>query len=81
MQQTMASIDTSGLESTMQEFASNMQSMMKSPETQESFKEVAELLNTNLQEQTGLLANQARTAKKQLKSLGGLGGNLMRGIG
>jgi hypothetical protein len=38
-------------------------------------------LNTNLQEQTGLLAASARTASKQLKSIGGLSGDLFKGIG
>ena len=81
MQQAITQIDTSQLETIMSNFAQQAQTIMNNPSTQDSFREVAEMLNTNLQEQTGLLANQARTARKQLKSMGGLSGNLFRGIG
>jgi hypothetical protein len=71
----------SSMEKILGSIPSELKTALANVGGQDGFKEVADMLNTNLQEQTGLLAASARTASKQLKSIGGLSGDLFKGIG
>lgn len=69
------------MEAALKDMPKEVNTAMQKIGSQDGFKEVADMLNNNLQEQTGLLASQARTASKQLKSLGGLSGDMFKGFG
>jgi hypothetical protein len=79
-QSMAAKIDASGIEATMKEFAASMESTMKNNGIQDQMKSIAEELNNSMAPVVSELAKGNRTATKQLKSLGGLGGNLFKGL-
>lgn len=81
MQQQMQSIDTSGLEASMREFATNMQSALQKSGAQDQMKEIAEQISNSMGNVTGELIKGNKVAARQLKGIGGLSGNLFKGLG
>ena len=77
-------IDLSPMISALGEMQSNFRGAiekMQSSGTQEGFKEIAEQLNSTMGGMAGQLAQGNRVATKQLRSIGGLSGNLFKGLG
>ena len=77
-------IDLSPMISALGEMQSNFKGAiekMQSSGTQEGFKEIAEQLNSTMGGMAGQLAQGNRVATKQLRSIGGLSGNLFKGLG
>ena len=79
--QQMQSIDTSGLEASMREFATNMQSALQKSGAQDQMKEIAEQISNSMGNVTGELIKGNKVAARQLKGIGGLSGNLFKGLG
>jgi len=75
------SVDTAGLESTMREFAKNIQTTMQGSGIQNQMQDLAEQLNSSMAPVVGELMKGNRVAAKQLKGIGGLSGNLFKNIG
>lgn len=78
--QQMQGIDTSGLEATMREFATNMQSALQKSGAQDSMKEIAEQISNSMGNVTGELMKGNKVAARQLKGISGLSGNLFKGL-
>ena len=78
--QQMQGIDTSGLEATMREFATNMQSALQKSGAQDSMKEIAEQISNSMGNVTGELMKGKKVAARQLKGISGLSGNLFKGL-
>jgi len=79
--QQMQSIDTSGLEASMREFATNMQSALQKSGAQDQMKDIAEQISNSMGNVTGELIKGNKVAARQLKGIGGLSGNLFKGLG
>jgi hypothetical protein len=78
--QQMQGIDTSGLEATMREFATNMESALQKSGAQDSMKEIAEQISNSMGNVTGELMKGNKVAARQLKGISGLSGNLFKGL-
>jgi len=81
---SLSNIDLSPMISALGEMQSGFKGaidQMQSNGSQEGFKDIAEQLNSTMGGMAGQLAQGNRVASKQLRSIGGLSGNLFKGLG
>ena len=78
--QEMAS-SMSGLIASFEKMGQDLGNSFKESGTQEQMKDFSEQLNTTMGSMAGELIKGNRVASKQLKSLGGLSGNLFKSLG
>ena len=69
-----------GLSASLEKLGNDLSANMKGS-SQEGIKDIAEAINTNMGSMASELMKGNKVASKQLKSLGGLSGNLFKGLG
>ena len=70
-----------GLAASLEKMGTDFEKSFKANGGQDMMKDFSEQLNTTMGSMTGELMKGNKVASKQLKSLGGLSGNLFKGLG
>lgn len=69
-----------GLKTAFEKVGTDINGMMNSPQTQDGLQQVAELISNSNDRMAQIAEKGHKIASKQLRSLGGLSGNLMRQV-